>query len=93
MIGFGRGQEVSCMKPFASLRNILLGLLACAGILALGLHLTGGALASALLPGPDLIIQSIQLTPANPLPGQSVSVEVRVGNVGSSAAGGFTTFM
>ena len=89
------------MRTYASIRKFLLGPLLCAGLLVVGLQLTVGSragmpdnlLVELASPGPDLVIQSIQLTPANPSPGQSVSVEVRVANVGNAAAGGFTTFL
>ena len=86
------------MKTGASLRNILLSLLVCAALVALGLHFTGVTHAGQnpapsaadsvvpLNPGPDLIIQSIKVTPSYPNPGESVDIEIAIKNVGDAKA-------
>ena len=90
------------MKTGAYRRNILLSLLLGAGLLALGLHFTGvtragqnpapfaglppNAAAAPLNPGPDLIIQSIKMTPAYPNPGQPVAIEIVTKNIGDASA-------
>jgi hypothetical protein len=86
------------VKTHAYDRSIVLSLLLCAGLVALGLHFTvitragqshAPSAASPLAPanpGPDLIIQSITVTPAYPGPGQPVNIEIVIKNVGDAKA-------
>ncbi|MSP12519.1 MAG: hypothetical protein EXR62_06130 [Chloroflexi bacterium] len=48
---------------------------------------------SRLSAGPDLVIQSIKLTPPFPAPGQPVDIEIKITNQGNANAGGFTTYL
>ena len=86
------------MRTGTFLRSILLSLLVCAGLLALGLHFTGFTHAGQspaplvadsavpLNPGPDLIIQSIRTVPTYPNPGEPVNIEIVIKNVGNTKA-------
>jgi len=86
------------VKTGAYLRNILFSLFVGTGVLVLGLHFTGVTRAGqssaplaahralALNPGPDLIIESIRTVPTYPNPGEPVSIEVVIKNVGDAKA-------